>query len=84
MAALCHLENTVTCNTNTSAHPLEDDDSERAYFEGTTDTHARATYRRAVLRLTGHLPSWAARKKPGRKSNAERSALGEIMGGAAE
>lgn len=39
------------------SHPLEADTQERASFESTGSSNARAMYRRAVLRLTGSLPS---------------------------
>lgn len=59
---------------STITHPIEHDAAERAYFEATTNTYARATYRRAVLRLTGSLPSWAERKRAGRKPKARPEA----------
>jgi len=56
--------------STTNTHPLEVDTRERAFFEGTVSSNARATYRRAVLRLTGSLPTWAERKRAGRKPTA--------------
>ncbi|MBV8271092.1 MAG: hypothetical protein JO067_02345 [Cupriavidus sp.] len=71
--------------SNTNTHPLENDSSEREYFERISQhSNAVGQYRRLTEKLTGYLPTWAARKKPGRKSNAERPALGGTIGGAAE
>lgn len=69
---------------NTQVHPLEHDTSEAARFAVQSHPSTRAEYRRLVEKLTGHLPTWAARKKPGRKPNAERSPLSVAIGGAAE
>lgn len=52
---------------NAILHPLEHDGGERNRFEGFTNANARAEYRRVVAKLTGGLPSWAERKRPGRK-----------------
>lgn len=56
--------------SDTNKHPLEADTQERAFFEGTASSNAKAAYRRAVLRTTGALPSWAERKRAGRKPKA--------------
>lgn len=56
--------------SRTSNHPLEHNAVERTYFTEQlprTSTMAAAAYRRAVEALTGSLPSWAQRAKPGRK-----------------
>ncbi|MCF1444586.1 hypothetical protein ACI2VK_24135 [Ralstonia nicotianae] len=53
-----------------SNHPLEHNAAERTYFTDQlprTSTMAAAAYRRAVEALTGGLPTWAQRAKPGRK-----------------
>jgi hypothetical protein len=58
-------------------HPLEHNSSEQAYFAGTltrSGDGAHAAYRRAVEVLTGSLPTWASRAKPGRKPGAHRHA----------
>ncbi|MDB0528270.1 hypothetical protein LBW56_16405 [Ralstonia solanacearum] len=52
---------------NAILHPLELDASERSHFESTVNANVRAEYRRVVAKLTGGLPSWAERKRPGRK-----------------
>ncbi|WP_427313045.1 hypothetical protein [Cupriavidus sp. H39] len=56
--------------STTTTHPLEADTQERAFFESTASSNAKAAYRRAVLRTTGWLPSWAERKRAGRKPKA--------------
>jgi len=67
--------------SDTNIHPLEHDISERAYFERISEhRNAVGQYRRLTEKLTGYLPTWAARKKPGRKSNAERATLDKGAG----
>lgn len=62
--------------SNTKTHPLENDASEREYFERISQhSNAVGQYRRLTEKLTGYLPTWAARKTPGRKSSAERPTL---------
>jgi hypothetical protein len=51
-------------------HPLEHNAIERQFFTETLQRTSRTSpgaYRRAVEALTGHLPTWARRAKPGRK-----------------
>ncbi|VVD91521.1 hypothetical protein PHO31112_01646 [Pandoraea horticolens] len=54
-------------------HPLEENAKEAAYAHGLrrTSPTALAAYRRAVEVLTGSLPTWASRAKPGRKPGAQ-------------
>lgn len=57
-------------------HSLEHNETERTHFHGTlerTGPGAVAAYRRAVEVLTGHLPTWANRAKPGRKPKTQEA-----------
>jgi hypothetical protein len=51
-------------------HPLEENLLERAKFNTYVSSNERAAWRRAVEATTGSLPSWAARRRPGRKPAA--------------
>lgn len=53
--------------SETTNHPLENDAAERKRFENTVNANVRAEYRRVVEKLTNGLPSWAERKRAGRK-----------------
>lgn len=57
-------------------HPLESNENERFYALSLKRSNptAIAAYRRAVEVLTGSLPTWASRAKPGRKPGAQRHA----------
>ena len=57
-------------------HPLEHNKQESAYAAQLkrNDPTALAAYRRAVEALTGGLPTWAMRGKPGRKAAARGNA----------
>ncbi|KWR90377.1 hypothetical protein [Cupriavidus sp. IDO] len=61
---------------NQTRHPLEYNEAEREYAAraAATSTQGIAGYRRAVLACTGSLPSWLARKRPGRKPGAAKAA----------
>ena len=50
-----------------TAHPLEHHAEEASYFAKQGE-HGAAAYRRAVTAITGSLPTWAERHKPGRKA----------------
>jgi hypothetical protein len=50
-------------------HQLEDNLIERARFNAYASTNERAAWRRAIEVATGSLPTWAERKRPGRKPN---------------
>lgn len=56
-------------------HPLEHNEVERQHFVSTLDCASpigRSAYRRAVEALTGSLPTWAIRGKPGRKATSKK------------
>jgi len=57
--------------SDTITHPLEHDAAERSRFESTVNANVRAEYRRVVEKLTNGLPSWAERKRAGRKPKAD-------------
>ncbi|MFP3754149.1 hypothetical protein SB751_09665 [Cupriavidus sp. SIMBA_020] len=53
---------------NANDHPLENDAGERDYFERISQhSNAVGQYRRLTEKLTGYLPTWAERKRAGRK-----------------
>jgi hypothetical protein len=50
---------------NVRKHPLERNTLEYGYFFR-QHANGRAAYRRAVVAITGSLPTWAEQKKPGK------------------